>query len=75
MDAIGKLLKKIKSSDKKRILGVMEKVQKGELRGLKLSSKNQYRIRIGNYRIKYSVKGNLKIIDEVRRRNERTYKS
>jgi len=74
MDSIKKLLKKISSSDKNRILKAMEQVQKGKLRGVKLSGKNQYRIRIGNYRIKYRVENGEQIISEVRRRNEKTYR-
>jgi mRNA-degrading endonuclease RelE of RelBE toxin-antitoxin system len=75
MDLIKKLLKKIKSSDKNRILKAMERVSEGELRGVKLSGKNQYRIRVGNYRIKYRVENGNQIIDEVRRRDEKTYRN
>jgi mRNA-degrading endonuclease RelE of RelBE toxin-antitoxin system len=75
MDLIKKLLKKIKSSDKNRILKAMERVSEGELRGVKLSGKNQYRIRVGNYRIKYRVESGKQVIDEVRRRDEKTYKN
>jgi len=75
MDSIKKLLKKISKSDKSRIFKVLESVREGELRGVKLSGKNQYRIRVGHYRIKYSLKNGRQIIDEVRRRNEKTYKN
>jgi mRNA-degrading endonuclease RelE of RelBE toxin-antitoxin system len=74
MDVIKKLLKKISGGDKDRILQAMEQVCKSELRGVKLSGKNQYRIRVGNYRIKYRVEGGKQVVDEVRRRNEKTYK-
>ena len=52
----------------------MIKAKNGELRGIKLSNKNQYRIRVGNYRIKYSVYDGRQIIDEVGRRDKNTYK-
>ena len=74
MNPTQKLLKKISRSDKERILEVMIKAKNGELRGIKLSNKNQYRIRVGNYRIKYSVYDGRQIIDEVRRRDKNTYK-
>jgi mRNA-degrading endonuclease RelE of RelBE toxin-antitoxin system len=75
MDSIRKLLKKMNRIDKSKVLKVMEKVQNGELRGIKLSGKNQYRIRVGNYRIKYKIENNRQIINEVRRRDESTYKN
>jgi mRNA-degrading endonuclease RelE of RelBE toxin-antitoxin system len=61
--------------DKRRLLVVMEKVLKGELKGIKLKDKNQYRIRVGKYRIKYSIKTGQKVVNEIRRRNEKTCKN
>ena len=75
MDSTQKLLKKINKKDKSRILEVIRKLLKGELQGIKLTDKNQYRVRIGDYRIKYIIKDRNIIIEEVRRRNENTYKN
>lgn len=75
MDSTQKLLNKINKKDKIRILEVMKKILQRELQGIKLKNTNQYRVRIGNYRIKYSIKDKKIIIEEVRRRNEKTYKN
>lgn len=74
MDATEKLLKKIHKKDKQQILAAIETLLLGRIQGIKLSNKNQYRLRVGNYRILYEHKRSGLEITEVRRRNEGTYK-
>lgn len=74
MDAISKLLKKISTKDKTRILSALEEIHAGKLSGIKLTGKNEFRVRIGHYRIIYQLKEEKPIITQVRRRNEKTYK-
>lgn len=74
MNSIEKLLKKISKKDKEKILIFMEEVVKGNIKGIKLKGINQYRIRVGGFRIKYSIKDGKQVIDEVRRRDENTYR-
>lgn len=74
MDATEKLLKKIHKKDKRQILAAIESLLLGKIQGIKLANKNQYRLRVGKYRILYEhKKGGIEIL-EVRRRNEGTYK-
>lgn len=38
-----------------------------------LTNKEGYRLRVGSYRVKFEVRGNLILVTEVKKRNERTY--
>ena len=60
--------------DKERVLIVMQALKKGEIRGAKLKGKNQYRVRIGKYRLLYHIESNAIIFDHNKKRHEDTYK-
>jgi len=74
MDAIAKMLKKMTRKEKSRVLAALREVKDGTLTGVKLTGKNEYRIRVGNYRIIYHLEHDTPVVDHVRRRNEKTYK-
>ena len=75
MTPIEKLLAKIPRKDKEKILAALESLIAGEIQGIKLKQKNEYRVRVGHYRIFYKyTKGTSIEIVGVRRRNERTYR-
>lgn len=79
MDEIEKLLRKAKRKDRERLLEVMQDLQKGKLDGMhikKLVGSSVYRIRVGNFRILFSIDSNTKqaIVESVRLRNEKTYR-
>jgi len=79
MDEMEKLLRKIKKKDRERLLETMNALQQGKVEGLKvkkLTHSSFYRIRIGDFRIIFSMDEQRKmiIIESVRLRNERTYK-
>ena len=78
MDEIAKLLKKVKQKDRERLLACMEALQNGELNALKimkLTGSSLYRLRVGDFRIVFSIdKQQRVVIESVRLRNEKTYK-
>jgi len=75
MNPTDKLLGKMSKKDKARLLKVMLLIQNGDLSGIKLKGPtNSYRVRVGVYRILYKKKGDGILIEEIRRRNENTYK-
>jgi len=78
-DKITELLSKLSQKDLKHISTTIEKITKLELEGLDLKTlKGQtgmYRVRVGNYRILFSINQNKKpSIVSISRRNEKTYK-
>lgn len=77
MDEIAKLLKKMKRKDRERLLACMEALQSGELstrKIVKLTGSSLYRVRVGDFRIVFSVdKQQGVVIESVRLRNEKTY--
>lgn len=78
MDEIEKLLRKRKRQDRERLLVALEALKRGDLAGLqikKLSGSPFYRVRIGDFRIIFSMNDqNHSIrVESVRIRNERTY--
>jgi mRNA interferase RelE/StbE len=80
MDEIEKLLRKAPRKARKRLLAAMEALRRGDIDDLniqKLSGSPLFRVRIGDFRIIFSVNKRLGkiIIESVRRRNEDTYKS
>ena len=79
MDEIEKLLHKTKKKDRERLLTAMNALRRGEIKGLnikKLSGSSLYRVRIGDFRIIFSIDARKKtvLIESVRIRNEKTYK-
>ena len=78
-DKVTKLLTKLSKSDLKRISKTVEQITMLQLEGLDIKAlKGQsgvYRVRVGNYRIIFSVNQNKKTnILSIGRRNEKTYK-
>ncbi len=78
-DKITKLLSKLSKSDLKRINKVIEQIAKLQLDGLDIKAlKGQsgvYRIRVGNYRIIFSINQAKETnILSIGRRSEKTYK-
>lgn len=79
MDEIEKLLRKVKKKDRERLLKAMEALRQGQIEGLKikkLSGSRFYRVRIGDFRIIFSIDDQRKtiLIESVRLRNESAYK-
>ncbi len=77
MDEIEKLLRKMKKADRERLISVMVALIAGATEGLhikKLSGSNLYRVRVGDFRIVFSIDRATKkiLIESVRLRNEGT---
>ncbi|EKD33258.1 MAG: hypothetical protein ACD_76C00057G0003 [uncultured bacterium] len=80
MDEMEKLLRKAKKKDRERLLAAMTALRNGQIKGFKIkkiSGSNFYRIRIGDFRIIFSIDETKKtiIIESVRLRDEGTYKN
>jgi len=78
MDEIEKLLRKAAKKDRERLFGAMESLRNGKIDGLrmtKISGSSLFRVRVGDFRIIFSINDRKGIvIESVRRRNEETYK-
>ncbi len=79
MDELEKLLRKAQKKDRERLLLALTAIKQGKLEGLtikKLVDSPLYRVRVGDFRISFSINEQKKIIEiqSVRRRNEATYK-
>ncbi|OGL61900.1 hypothetical protein A3C09_02830 [Candidatus Uhrbacteria bacterium RIFCSPHIGHO2_02_FULL_47_44] len=79
MDKIEKLLRKAKKADRERLLAVLEAVREGKLEGLhvkRLTNSAFYRVRVGDFRIIFSIDHANKriLIESVSSRDENTYK-
>ncbi len=78
MDETEKLLRKRNQKDRDRILKTLKAIREGVLDGLqvkKLSGSALYRVRVGDFRIQFSINPETKktVIESVRLRNESTY--
>ncbi len=71
-----KILKRASKADKDRLARVVLMLEKKELPAntAKLTDRDSYRIRVGNWRIKFHYEDDIVIIDDIDRRNENTYK-
>ncbi|MEK7451937.1 MAG: type II toxin-antitoxin system RelE/ParE family toxin [Patescibacteria group bacterium] len=79
MDKIEKLLRKAKKADREKLLAILESLQSGSLKGLhvkRLVHSPFYRIRVGDFRIIFSIDYGNKhvVIESISVRNEQTYK-
>jgi len=75
MNDIEKLLSKVSPQDKIRLVLAIDATKSGMLTGVKMKGSNFYKVRVGHFRIIYSIKENGRVVvDEVRRRNEKTYR-
>ena len=78
MDEIEKLLRKTNRKNRERLLTVIEALQQGQMEYLdikKLSGSFHYRVRVGDFRIIFTMNNKKQIeIQSVRLRNEKTYR-
>jgi mRNA-degrading endonuclease RelE of RelBE toxin-antitoxin system len=77
MNHIEKLFKKINKKDREILLKTLNLIlarNLEELRAIKLSASDFYRVRKGNFRIIFHYEGAETIVDAVRLRDESTYK-
>ncbi len=79
MDAIEKLLRKIDQKERMRLERAIARLARGDLHGLpviKISNTEFYRLRVGRLRIifHHDTRGGGYLVDNVRLRNESTYK-
>ncbi|MFM6941209.1 MAG: type II toxin-antitoxin system RelE family toxin [Candidatus Planktophila sp.] len=63
-----KFLKKMNSADMKRIRAAVELLRINPIppKALKLTNRNGYRVRVGNYRIIYSFKSDILVIRVIK---------
>ncbi len=79
MNKIEKLLRKASKKDRQRLLEVIMVLRSGVAIGLKvkkLAGSHFYRVRVGKYRVVFSMDMHNKtvVIEAIRLRNEGTYK-
>ncbi|MEK7107071.1 MAG: hypothetical protein AAB899_02690 [Patescibacteria group bacterium] len=78
MDALDKLVRKLKDRDKLLLLEMMQELKNPESRKMldikKLSGRKFYRVRKGIFRIIFHFDAERIAIDAVRMRNEKTYR-
>lgn len=80
MDEIEKLLRKVDKKDRAALYAALDALRNGNVAGLKikkLTNSRFYRVRVGDFRIVFLMGGNKNtvIIESVRLRNERTYRT
>ena len=76
MDKIEKLLRKISEKDRERLLVIVEKLIRGNTKGLniqKVKNTDFYRLRSGRFRIIFHYEDKRIIIDSIKLRNKNTY--
>ena len=77
MDKIEKLLRKLSSKDRARLLATIGLLAENNLVGLdikKLRASEFYRLRCGQYRILFKKEGKENVVYEIKLRNDNTYK-
>lgn len=78
MDALDKLFRKISPKDQVLLLELLNEIKDPELRAVlqtkKLAGGKYFRVRKRNFRIIFHFKDNRVAIDEIRLRNEKTYR-
>jgi mRNA-degrading endonuclease RelE of RelBE toxin-antitoxin system len=76
MDKIQKLLMKISSNDRQKLLETVKKLISGDkvLDIKKIKNTDFYRTKSGKFRIIYHKEKDEIIIDSIKMRNEKTYK-
>lgn len=76
---LNKQLAKFSKKEIKRILGVVESINKGDLFGLQLKKlsgkKDLFRIRVGSIRVLYRRIGKKALILKIERRSDKTYRN
>lgn len=71
-----KLLKQIRAKDSERITKAVQALCSGDVHMLdvvKLDAHN-YRLRVGAYRVLFHYEDSAPVIDDIRRRSEKTYR-
>jgi len=77
MDRIEKLLRKISQKDRQKLLDIIERLVKGNKKGLdikKIKDTDFYRSKSGRFRIIFHFHNKEIIIDSIKLRNKATYK-
>ena len=76
MNKIEKLLRKISKKERVELLGIVKDLINGsdKIKSIKIKNTNFFRVRHGQFRIIYHKEGGEVIVDNVRMRNENTYK-
>lgn len=77
MDKIEKLLRKINKKDRLRLLEITEKLIRGKRKEIdikKIRKTDFFRVRLGRFRIIFHIHEKTIIIDNIRVRNDKTYK-
>lgn len=80
MDAIRKLLERVVTKDRERLLRVLEMLLAGDTNGMnvrKVAGTDFFRVRSGRFRIifhKEKPSGEI-VVDSIRLRNEQTYRN
>ena len=71
-----KLLQKLSGKNRKLVIGAMRRLRAGDTLGLNIGMlrQNYYRCKVGNYRIFFHHENGKIEIDDVKRRNEDTYR-
>ena len=71
-----KLLRKLSGKNRDLVIGAINQLIAGNIAGLDILKlkENVYRTRIGNYRIFFHYELDRVAVDDIRRRNERTYR-
>ena len=77
MDRVEKLFRKISKRDRQQILAAIFLIEKKDTELLDIKkiegSKNQYRARVGKYRVIFKKEAKQNLILKVSLRNEKTY--
>jgi len=76
MDKIDKLLRKIREKGRQRLLGIVEKLVKGEIKKLnirKVTNSDFYRLCSGRFRTIFHYEVREIIVDSIKLKNETTY--
>ncbi|MCP6718513.1 MAG: hypothetical protein KJI70_03175 [Patescibacteria group bacterium] len=77
MDKIEKLLRRINKKDRKKLLGIITDLVKGNTKSLniqKIRNTDFYRLKSGHFRIIFHFYNKEIVIDSIKLRNKATYK-
>ena len=71
-----KLLRKLNGKSRDLVIGTIDRLIAGNIEGLDIVKlkENMYRARVGNYRIFFHYEKGATVVDDIRRRNEQTYR-
>ena len=79
MNETEKFLRKIGKGERAILLAIIDGLStqdgRAKYHATKLKGGDYYRVRHGNYRIIFHLKGDIAVIDATRLRNEKTYRN